>query len=75
MKKGQIAFDLGLFYKGLRMGSGQTPVKAYNRNLCQLIATGKAKPSFLVLTNCRCTKHPMRTGISTPARTGGPKSC
>ena len=49
MKKGQIAFDLGLFfYKSLRMGSGQTPVKAYNRNLCQLIATGKARPSFLI---------------------------
>jgi threonine dehydrogenase-like Zn-dependent dehydrogenase len=49
MKQGQVAFDLGLFFhKGLRMGSGQTPVKAYNRKLCQLIAAGKAEPSFLV---------------------------
>lgn len=49
MKQGQVAFDLGLFFhKGLRMGSGQTPVKAYNMRLCQLIARGKAKPSFLV---------------------------
>ena len=49
MQKGQLAFDFGLFFtKGLRMGTGQTPVKAYNRMLCQLIATGKAKPSFLV---------------------------
>jgi Zinc-binding dehydrogenase len=49
MKEGQIAFNLGLFFeKSLRLGSGQTPVKAYNRMLCQLIAAGKAKPSFLV---------------------------
>ncbi|MHB8885316.1 MAG: glutathione-independent formaldehyde dehydrogenase [Methylovirgula sp.] len=49
MKDGQIAFDFGLFFeKGLRMGSGQTPVKAYNRRLCELIAADRAQPSFLV---------------------------
>jgi glutathione-independent formaldehyde dehydrogenase len=49
MKNGQVAFDLGLFFeKGLRMGSGQTPVKAYNRSLCRLIELDKAEPSFLV---------------------------
>lgn len=49
MKHGQIAFDLGLFFeKGLRLGSGQCPVKAYNRLLGALIAEDKAKPSFLV---------------------------
>src|ERR1700688_4096415 len=48
-KHGQIAFDLGNFFeKGLSMGSGQANVKKYNRHLCQLIASGKAKPSFLV---------------------------
>jgi glutathione-independent formaldehyde dehydrogenase len=48
-KKGQIAFDLGKFFeKGLTMGSGQTNVKNYNLRLCELITTGKAKPSFLV---------------------------
>lgn len=48
-KKGQIAFDLGKFFeKGLSMGSGQCNVKQYNRHLCQLIADGKAEPSFLV---------------------------
>ena len=48
-KHGQIAFDFGLFFqKGLRMGSGQANVKAYNRYLRDLIAAGKAKPSFLV---------------------------
>jgi glutathione-independent formaldehyde dehydrogenase len=49
MKKGQIAFDLGNYFtKGLRMGSGQTNVKAYNRRLMRLINAGKAKPSFIV---------------------------
>jgi len=48
-KQGQIAFDMGLFFqKGLSMGSGQANVKAYNRHLRDLIAIGKAKPSFLV---------------------------
>ena len=44
-----MAFDLGLYFqKGLRMASGQTNVKQYNRRLCELIAKGKAKPSFIV---------------------------
>ncbi len=48
-KEGQIAFDMGLFFqKGLKMGSGQANVKAYNRELMRLIHLGKAKPSFLV---------------------------
>jgi threonine dehydrogenase-like Zn-dependent dehydrogenase len=48
-QKGQIAIDWGLFFeKGLRLGSGQCNVKAYNRQLCRLIHKGKAKPSFLV---------------------------
>ncbi len=48
-KQGQIAFEMGLFFqKGLSMGSGQANVKAYNRHLRDLIAIGKAKPSFLV---------------------------
>ena len=48
-QKGQLAFDWGLFWsKGQRVGTGQANVKAYNRRLCNLIAAGKAKPSFLV---------------------------
>jgi threonine dehydrogenase-like Zn-dependent dehydrogenase len=48
-KKGQIAFNWGKFWeKGLRMGTGQANVKAYNRRLCTLIELGKAKPSFIV---------------------------
>jgi threonine dehydrogenase-like Zn-dependent dehydrogenase len=48
-KKGQIAFDFGLFFeKGLHMATGQANVKAYNRYLCNLIHTGRAKPSWIV---------------------------
>ena len=48
-KEGQIAFDFGEFWsKGLSMGTGQAPVKAYNRYLCKLIEEGRAKPSFIV---------------------------
>jgi threonine dehydrogenase-like Zn-dependent dehydrogenase len=48
-KQGQVAFDIGLFFqKGLRAGSGQANVKRYNRQLRDLIAAGRAEPSFLV---------------------------
>lgn len=48
-REGKLAFDFGTFFqKGLRMGSGQANVKAYNRQLRDLIAAGKARPSFLV---------------------------
>jgi glutathione-independent formaldehyde dehydrogenase len=48
-KEGQIAFDFGEFWsKGLSMGTGQAPVKAYNRHLCKLIEQGRAQPSFIV---------------------------
>lgn len=48
-KKGQIAFDVGLFFeKGQHMGSGQCNVKAYNRYLCRLIHAGRAKPSWII---------------------------
>jgi len=58
-KQGQIAFDIGLFFqKGLRMGSGQTHVKAYNRHLWNLISAGKAKPSLLVSHELPLDKAP-----------------
>jgi glutathione-independent formaldehyde dehydrogenase len=37
-----------LWFKALRVGTGQTPVKRYNRELCELIHEDKARPSFLV---------------------------
>jgi glutathione-independent formaldehyde dehydrogenase len=48
-KKGEIAFDFGNFFtKGLRMGTGQCNVKAYNCYLRDLIHNGRAKPSWIV---------------------------
>ncbi len=48
-RQGQIAFDMGLFFeKGLRMGSGQADVKAYNRQLRDLVHHERARPSFLL---------------------------
>lgn len=48
-KQGQMAFDFGKFWmKGQRIATGQANVKAYNRQLRDLIAAGKANPSFIV---------------------------
>ncbi|MGH3569330.1 MAG: glutathione-independent formaldehyde dehydrogenase [Pseudonocardia sp.] len=48
-QQGAIAFDYGLhWFKGQTMGSGQCPVKRYNRQLRDLVAAGKAKPSWIV---------------------------
>jgi threonine dehydrogenase-like Zn-dependent dehydrogenase len=48
-KDGQVAFDMGVFFqKGLRMGTGQANVKAYNRQLRDLIAADKVQPSMIV---------------------------
>jgi len=70
-KKGQIAFDLGLFFsKGLQMGSGQASVKKYNRYLCNLIHEGKAKPSFIVSHQLPLKEAPDAYNTSTRARTG-----
>lgn len=48
-KRGQLAFDYGMFwFKGQQLGSGQAPVKKCNRRLRDLIAEGRATPSFIV---------------------------
>jgi glutathione-independent formaldehyde dehydrogenase len=58
-KKGQIAFDFGLFwFKGQRMATGQANVKAYNRQLCDLIHTGHATPSFIISHKLPLTSAP-----------------
>ena len=58
-KKGEVAFDFGLFwFKGQKMGTGQCPVKRYNRHLRDLIHQGKAKPSFLVSHELPLEKAP-----------------
>jgi glutathione-independent formaldehyde dehydrogenase len=48
-KEGRIGFQYGTFFtKGQSMGTGQAPVKRYNRQLRDLIITGKARPGFIV---------------------------
>jgi glutathione-independent formaldehyde dehydrogenase len=48
-KKGRLLVSIGkLFEKGLRVGTGQANVKRYNRQLRDLIAAGRARPSFVV---------------------------
>jgi glutathione-independent formaldehyde dehydrogenase len=48
-KQGQLLVSIGkMFEKGQRMGTGQTNVKLYNRQLRDLIIAGRAKPSFVV---------------------------
>jgi glutathione-independent formaldehyde dehydrogenase len=58
-KQGQVAFDYGLhWFKGQTMGSGQCPVKKYNRRLRDLVAGGKATPSFIVSHELPLTQAP-----------------
>ncbi len=48
-KVGRIGWDYGTFFtKGQRMGTGQAPVKRYNRQLRDLIINGRARPSWIV---------------------------
>lgn len=48
-KQGKMAFDFGTFwFKGQSVGTGQAPVKRYNRYLRDLIHHDKAKPSFVI---------------------------
>jgi len=48
-KKGRLKFDFGKFWsKGQFMGTGQAPVKKYNRHLMNLIYEDKARPSWIV---------------------------
>ncbi len=48
-KRGEVAFNFGkLWSKGQTIGTGQANVKAYNRGLCNLIATDRVNPSMIV---------------------------
>nr|WP_255521836.1 zinc-binding dehydrogenase [Frondihabitans sp. VKM Ac-2883] len=58
-KKGQFALDWGmLWFKGISIGTGQAPVKKYNRQLRDLITAGKAEPSFIVSHNLPLAEAP-----------------
>lgn len=48
-KRGRIGWDYGSFFsKGQQMGTGQCPVKRYNRRLRDLIISGNARPGWIV---------------------------
>ena len=48
-KHGEIVFDQGLFwFKGQNIRTGQANVKPYNRQLRDLVPTGRATPSRIV---------------------------
>lgn len=48
-KQGRMALDYGMHWlKGQTLGSGQAPVKKYNRQLRDLISAGKANPSWII---------------------------
>ena len=58
-KQGQLAFDFGKFwFKGQHIATGQANVKAYNRKLCKLIETGRAKPSQIISHELRLEDAP-----------------
>ena len=60
-KQGKVPFDYGMFwFKGQTMGTGQCNVKNYNRQLMNLIAGGKAKPSFIVSHELKLDEAPQR---------------
>ncbi|MCG0291115.1 glutathione-independent formaldehyde dehydrogenase [Streptomyces sp. PSAA01] len=57
--QGKVPIDFGkLWFKGQRVGTGQAPVKRYNRMLRDLIAGGKAKPSWVVSHELRLDEAP-----------------
>ena len=58
-KHGKARFDFGEFwFKGQAMGSGQCPVKRYNRYLRSLIHEGKVTPSWIVSHNLPLDQAP-----------------
>jgi glutathione-independent formaldehyde dehydrogenase len=58
-RQGRIGFTYGTFFaKGQRMGTGQAPVKRYNRQLRDLIVTGRANPGLIVSHELPLTEAP-----------------
>ncbi len=59
-KHGRVAWQYGTFFtKGQRMGTGQCPVKRYNRELRDMIIAGRASPSMIVSHELDLTEAPI----------------
>ena len=73
-KKGQLAFDFGLFwFKGQRMATGQANVKAYNRQLRDLFIREERHLRLSFPTSCRSGVRRMPMSILMRAKPGGPR--
>ena len=58
-RQGRVAWDFGTFFtKGQHMGTGQAPVKRYNRQLLDLILSGRATPGKIVSHEVSLTDAP-----------------
>jgi glutathione-independent formaldehyde dehydrogenase len=58
-RQGRTRFEFGNFwFKGQFMGTGQCPVKRYNRQLRTLVAEDKVKPSWIVSHNLPLEQAP-----------------
>lgn len=58
-REGRVGFNFGAaFEKGITIGTGQCPVKKYNRYLRDLIIHGRATPSFIVSHEVPLTQAP-----------------
>ena len=58
-QQGKARFDFGNFwFKGQQMGTGQAPIKRYNRHLRDLIAAEKVTPSWIVSHNLPLEQAP-----------------
>jgi hypothetical protein len=73
-KQGKAAIDFGThWFKGQTMGTGQAPVKRYNRQLRDLIAAGKATPSWIVSHEISLDQAADAYKNSTPGPRVGPR--
>ncbi len=71
-KHGKAAFDFGSFwFKGQHMGTGQCPVKRYNRYLRSLIAEERSSRPGSFPTTCLSTRPPKLTSTSMPGKKAG----
>ena len=73
-KQGKARFEFGNFwFKGQHMGTGQCPVKRYNRHLRSLIAENKVKPSWIVSHDLPLEQAPEAVQALRRPRTAGPR--
>jgi threonine dehydrogenase-like Zn-dependent dehydrogenase len=74
VEQADVVFDWGMcWFKGQHIATGQCNVKAYNRQLRDLIHAGRAKPSFIVSHEIELSNAREAYSTSTRATTAGRK--